>query len=304
MAHNFGEKAAEFSPRQGEEVPVWKSPKFEISKKKAIEVIESGKYGVEDGDFWILKNETKGGKMAYTGLITSHNACLKINDVLDSKFKPSCVTVDKTGYQGSLVYTYCCDEQGIYEVGEASPSNCKNAYPYAMAYKRLFDRVVLKLSKLAYAGVYSEAEADEFKQPIEAPDEEAKQTAPQQKQATPKQIASKQEPPQQTATPEQSQNGNAIGEKSAKVLEAMLAKKDISVESLLAAKGAKSLAEISTKQYGDIIRGISLETMLVARNVNIPALLTKKGVKSLAELSEEQYASITKQLENVEDKAS
>ena len=31
-----------------------------------------------------------------------------------------------------------------------------------MAYKRLFDRVVLKNSKLAYAGVYSDNEAEEF----------------------------------------------------------------------------------------------------------------------------------------------
>ena len=31
-----------------------------------------------------------------------------------------------------------------------------------MAFKRCFDRVVLKNSKLAFSGVYSEAEADEF----------------------------------------------------------------------------------------------------------------------------------------------
>ena len=37
-------------------------------------------------------------------------------------------------------------------------------FPYAMAFKRCFDRVVLKKSKLAYSGIYSEVEADEFKQ--------------------------------------------------------------------------------------------------------------------------------------------
>ena len=167
MNHNFGEKKEEFSPKKGANIPVWQSPKYETSKNKAIEIIESKKYGLEDGDFWILMNESKGGKMVYTGLITSHNACLKINDALEEKFQPDCVSVDKQGYNGSLVYTYCCPAQGIYEVGEASSSNCKNAYPYAMAYKRLFDRVVLKLSKLAYSGVYSEAEADEFKNPLE-----------------------------------------------------------------------------------------------------------------------------------------
>lgn len=183
MNHNFGEKQKEYSTKQKQDIPVWISPKFEVSRKKAIEVIDSGLYGLEDGDFWILMNETKSGKMAYTGLITSHNACLKINDALkpELKFRPSCVTCDKEGYKDSLVFTYCCDEQGIYEVGEASKDNCSNPYPYAMAYKRLMDRVVLKNSKLAFAGVYSEAEADEFSQPIV---EESRNVVGPGKQAT------------------------------------------------------------------------------------------------------------------------
>ena len=48
-----------------------------------------------------------------------------------------------------------------------SARNCKNEYPYAMAFKRLFDRVVLKQCKLAYDGIYSDSEADEFKDPME-----------------------------------------------------------------------------------------------------------------------------------------
>lgn len=164
--YNFGEKEYERSNKQNCDIPVWKSPKYAESKEKAIEIIESGKYGVKPSDFWILMNETKSGKMAYTGLIISHNGCLKINDALESKFDPSCVWFDKEGYGGSLVFTYCNPSQGIYEVGEVSKSNCKNEYPYAMAYKRLFDRVVLKLSKLAYAGIYSDSEADEFKDPM------------------------------------------------------------------------------------------------------------------------------------------
>jgi hypothetical protein len=168
---NFGEKKAEYSAKHGKDIPVWQSPKYLESKAKAEEIIKSGKYGVKEADFWILMNATKSEKMAYTGLIISHNGCLKINDCLDSKFAPSCVTVDKDGYKGSLVYSYCNDDQGIYEVGEVSAANCKNEYPYAMAYKRLFDRVVLKLSKLAYAGIYSDSEAEEFAQRIDAPDQ-------------------------------------------------------------------------------------------------------------------------------------
>lgn len=168
MNYNFGEKTKEFHSGYGEELPVWKSPKYEEAKRKAIEIIEGGKYGLIPADFWILMNATKSKKMMYAGLILSHNGCLKINDCLPSKFNPDCVTLDKDGYNGSLVYTYCNAEQGIYEVGEVSKANCKNDYPYAMAYKRLFDRVVLKLSKLAYSGILSDSESDEFIQRLDA----------------------------------------------------------------------------------------------------------------------------------------
>ena len=192
---NFGERKNEFSPKHGKELPVWQSPKYEESKAKAIEIIKSGKYGVQESDFWILMNVTKSEKMAYTGLIISHNGCLKINDCLDSKFDPACVSIDKEGYKGSLVYTYCNPAQGIYEVGEVNPSNCKNEYPYAMAYKRLFDRVVLKLSKLAYAGIYSDSEADEFAQRLDGGEPEKAPKQNTTKQNPPKQEAPKQEAP-------------------------------------------------------------------------------------------------------------
>ena len=161
--HNFGEHAEEYSAKQKKKIPVWQSPKYIEARDKAIEMIESGKYGLTDGDFWILMNETKSGKMGYTGLIISHNGCLKVNDSLPEgkRFRPQCVELDKDGWGESLVYTYNCNEQGVYEVGEFSRVNGKNAYPYAMALKRMFDRVVLKTSKLAYSGVYSESESDD-----------------------------------------------------------------------------------------------------------------------------------------------
>ena len=162
----FNEQIEEFSNKQGKKIPVWQSPKYIESRKKAKEIIDSGKYGLEESDFWILMNETKSGKMAYTGLIISHNGCLKVNDGLDNKFRPECVSINENGWGNSLVYTYRSAEQGLYEVGEVSSKNCKIDYPYAMALKRMFDRVVLKLSKLAYAGIYGEDEADEFRNPL------------------------------------------------------------------------------------------------------------------------------------------
>lgn len=178
----FNEREKEYSAKQKCEVDVWQSPKYKQARAKAVELIEGQKYGLTEGDFWILMNETKSGKMGYTGLIISHNGCLKINDGLSSKFNPECVTVDKEGFSNSLVCFYCNPAQGLFEVGEVSSENCKNPYPYAMAVKRLFDRVVLKLSKLAYDGIYGEDEADTFKQDEEPKAE--KQDAPKPKEKT------------------------------------------------------------------------------------------------------------------------
>lgn len=158
--YSFGEKTEE------ENLPVFQTPKYKQAKEKAIEIIESGKYGLSAGDFWILMNKTKAkDKMLYSGLILSHNGCLKINDALpdEKKYKPSCTReLTPNGYGGSIVFVYSNEEQGIFEVGEVSAKNCTNAYPYAMVVKRLQDRVILKNCKLAFDGIYSDSESEEF----------------------------------------------------------------------------------------------------------------------------------------------
>lgn len=169
--YNFGEKKTENI--NGKTLPVeFITPKYKEARNKAIELLESDKYKgiLETSDFWILVNTyANKTKAMYSGLIISHDGCLKINDVLDEelKFKPECMTLDKEGYNGSLVFTYNCPKQGIYEVGEVSKDNCKNDYPYAMALKRCMDRVILKNSKIAYSGIYSDSEADEFTKRID-----------------------------------------------------------------------------------------------------------------------------------------
>ena len=169
--YNFGEKKTENI--NGKTLPVeFITPKYKEARNKAIELLESDKYKgiLETSDFWILVNTyANKTKAMYSGLIISHDGCLKINDVLDEelKFKPKCMTLDKEGYNGSLVFTYNCPKQGIYEVGEVSKDNCKNDYPYAMALKRCMDRVILKNSKIAYSGIYSDSEADEFTKRID-----------------------------------------------------------------------------------------------------------------------------------------
>lgn len=148
--------------------PVWQSPRYLASKTKAIEMIESDKYGLNESDFWILKNLSRNKQsINYVGLIISHNGCLKINDALEDKdkFNPNNFHIEKSDYTGGLIGIY--QDDSLIEYGEITRENCKNAYPYAMLLKRTFDRVVLKKSKLAYAGVYSDSEAEEFKEPNE-----------------------------------------------------------------------------------------------------------------------------------------
>ena len=53
-------------------------------------------------------------------------------------------------------------DRSEWSIGEATPYNNKNAYPFAMAEKRAKDRVILKLIDVA-GDVYSEEEADDFK---------------------------------------------------------------------------------------------------------------------------------------------
>lgn len=173
--YNFGEKTTEKVKLQQpkkvdgkdvyfEDLKVYQTPKYLQSKIKAIELIECEKYGLSDADFWILMN--KGGStMCYTGLIISHNGCLKINakSDQDKRFKPECADIYKDE-SGNIVMKYVSPEQGIYEFGEVSTKNCKNDYPYAMALKRLQDRVILKTSEIAFFGIYSDSESDDFKE--------------------------------------------------------------------------------------------------------------------------------------------
>ena len=162
MNISFDEKDKEYY--KGAYLPTVKTPKYEKTKEKVVDILMSGKYkDLNADDFWILMNTNKAkDKMLYSSLIISHNGCLKINDCLEDKFKPNCVVIDKEGFNNSLVFIY--EDINTYEVGEVNSKNCSNDYPYAMAFKRCFDRVVLKKSKLAYMGVYSDSEAEEFTQ--------------------------------------------------------------------------------------------------------------------------------------------
>lgn len=52
----------------------------------------------------------------------------------------------------------CNKDKQVESFGEASPKNCRNSYPVAMAEKRALSRVVLKMADMYELGVYGEDE--------------------------------------------------------------------------------------------------------------------------------------------------
>lgn len=177
--YNFGE--AEYDYYEGKKIPVTVTPKYKVTKEKVIALLEDDKYGkvLNETDFWILKNYNKEKtKCIYSGLIITHEALLKINDTLDETLRfnqaycsdPVPVTWNNTeGYR----IEYRDKRDGMFEYGEISTKNCKNDYPFAMLLKRVFDRVVKRKANLYM--VYSDSEADEFREPT-TPKEEPKAT--------------------------------------------------------------------------------------------------------------------------------
>ena len=239
--YDFGEKKTEYSAKDEKEIPVWISPKYMQARKAVIKMLESEEYKevLDESDFWILMNRTKSGSMAYTGLIISHNGCLKINDTLpeELKFNPKHLyymepSNENATYNNSLIFVYdssrCLEDgekdiQKIFEIGEVSSKNCMNDYPYAMALKRCMDRVILKNSKLAYNGVYSDSEAEEFKEPIE---EEKKEEETKFIPATEKQL---------------------------EVIKSIFETKKEELKNIMALLGKKKIEELSVQEASSII---------------------------------------------------
>ena len=110
------------------------------------------KYELKADDFW---KHNQSGKW-----IISHKAVMKIADMEGVVFhKPEII---REGMTSIVLYgeaTY--KEKTIWSFGEAMPENCRMPYFWAMAEKRLKDRLTLTLIDI-YGDFYSEIEADEF----------------------------------------------------------------------------------------------------------------------------------------------
>jgi len=93
-----------------------------------------------------------------------HKALEKVAVARNIRFDaPTILECDSSKRIVSLMVMGHMGDKSEWSIGEASPSNNKNSYPYAMAEKRAKDRVILKLVGL-HGDVYAEDEADSFKE--------------------------------------------------------------------------------------------------------------------------------------------
>lgn len=79
------------------------------------------------------------------------------------KFDAPTILEAKAGESVAMVVTGRLGDAAEWSIGEATPKNTQQAYPYAMAEKRAKDRVILKLFGI-HGHAYSEEEADDFKE--------------------------------------------------------------------------------------------------------------------------------------------
>jgi hypothetical protein len=123
------------------------------------------KHGVTSDEIWLVA----GGK----NYAIKHKALERIAADNGIKFdRPSVIEANAADKIAVVCVFGTMGDRTEWSFGEAAPYNYRTtekmaAYPYAMAEKRAKDRVVLKL--LNTHGIYSEDEADDFKQPRENP---------------------------------------------------------------------------------------------------------------------------------------
>jgi hypothetical protein len=123
-----------------------------------IEAIRE-QYGLDRDSFWELPQK-KG-----TWLV-KHAALEVVAAKAGIEFDPPQI-IEAHGGEGvaAVCVTGTFGGRSVWSIGECSPKNNKNAYPWAMAEKRAIDRVVLKLIGI-HGLVYSE---DEFADPPPSP---------------------------------------------------------------------------------------------------------------------------------------
>ena len=188
-------------------------------------------------DFWQHKQSGK--------WIITHNAVKKIaaqqrkkGFVIETpKVNDWKILSDQAGSHGREIVLagdfYLKDSKGnilnhASPIGEANEKNCRLAFMWTMAEKRMYDRGVLSLLQIAELGGYSDIEADDFSKSKNPPTKPPKEKAPEPKPT----VVQEQAPPQPQAVrppapprpaprisapkpPEEASNGISEGEEKA-----------------------------------------------------------------------------------------
>lgn len=123
-----------------------RNPSPEIKKFMEAYKVSKEEIWCVHGTAWVVKHKALERVAAEAGVTWD------LPTMIETNSSDGIVAVCVFGHLG---------ERSEWSIGEASPKNNKNAYPYAMAEKRAKDRVILKLLN-THGALYSEAEADEF----------------------------------------------------------------------------------------------------------------------------------------------
>lgn len=132
-----------------------------MSKKPSPQVMKFMEtYGIDSDEIWQVHG---------AAWVIKHKALERVAANLNIRFeRPAMLETNSSDGVVALVVFGSLGDRSEWSIGEATPKNNKNAYPYAMAEKRAKDRVILKLLA-THGDLYSEAEADEFEQPRQNP---------------------------------------------------------------------------------------------------------------------------------------
>jgi hypothetical protein len=120
------------------------------------------RYGLARDDFWELPQKK--------GTWVAKHAALEVAAVKANIRFDMPEIIEANGGEGvaAIVVRGTMGERSVWSIGECSPKNNRNSYPWAMAEKRAVDRVILKLIGI-HGLIYSEEEADDFKASRPAP---------------------------------------------------------------------------------------------------------------------------------------
>jgi hypothetical protein len=127
--------------------------------KQVMQFMETN--GIESDEIW----EVRPGAWA-----VKHSAIERVVAERGIKFERPAIIEVNTAEKIMVICVFgTMGDRTEWSFGEASPANCKIAYPASIAEKRAKDRVAIKLLNATGAAIFSEDESDDFKQSRQNP---------------------------------------------------------------------------------------------------------------------------------------